>query len=266
MIREGTPTSDVRPAYDHGTFAMDRTRAHLGDAFARQALATATASAILSGRPWETLRVLDVGCGYGQTTVAFARHCASVVGIEPSSDLAAKAVIATASHPNARIVEGDFLAWSTTERFDLIVLDNVLEHIADKAGTICKLSEFLAPGGAFYIVVPNKLWPIEVHYKLPFLSYLPLPLANAYLRATRRGTDYRDASYAPTIWQLRRAFRLDGTLTYRFVLPADLSLTETGASPLYRIGAALLARFPVLWAISKAFVVVGGARENDVAD
>ncbi|MBC5800147.1 MAG: class I SAM-dependent methyltransferase [Candidatus Eremiobacteraeota bacterium] len=224
-------------------------------AFARQALQTARC--VLGNRPWSTLRVLDVGCGYGATTAALGGLCREAVGLEPSAALYAQACRAEHGRDNVRFVHADFNAWHTFEQFDLIILDNVYEHIADHDRTLAAIAERLAAGGAFYIVAPNKLWPIEVHYGLPFLSYLPLPIANAYLRITRRGTSYADAAYAPSVWSLRAEFRREPRLRPRFVLPADLTLTQAGATPLYRCGASLLRRFPALWAVSKALVIVG---------
>jgi hypothetical protein len=98
---------------------------------------------------------------------------------------------------------------------------------------------------------------VEAHYGLPFLAYLPVPLANRYLRATGRGTDYTDASYAPTYRRLVRLLRGQRDLRFAFVLPADLSLTYAGGPWHYRIGAALIRRLPLLWRISKSFLVVG---------
>jgi hypothetical protein len=91
---------------------------------------------------------------------------------------------------------------------------------------------------------------------LPFLSYLPLSLANRYLRWTGRGTDYTDASYAPTYWRLNRLLRARPELEYHYVLPADVALTTAGGSWLYRTGIAAIRRWPALWAISKAFLVI----------
>ena len=95
-----------------------------------------------------------------------------------------------------------------------------------------------------------------MHYRLPFLSYLPLRAANAYLRLTGRGTNYTDASYAPTHWSLARAFRRRPELRWRYVTPADLALTTLGAAWHYRLGVAALGRFPWLWVISKVFLLV----------
>jgi hypothetical protein len=88
------------------------------------------------------------------------------------------------------------------------------------------------------------------------LSYLPLPLANLYLQWTGRGTDYTDASYAPTYWRLNRLLRARKELSFSYVLPADLSLTTSGNAWHYRLGAAAIRCCPLLWAISKALLVV----------
>ncbi len=245
----------ARPQYDGGERAMETTRSPRGAAFARQALETSRA--VLGDRPWNTLRVLDVGCGYGATTSALGALCREVVGLEPCERLYAAACAAQTRCDNVRFVHADLAGWRCDEKFDLIVLDNVYEHIADHGAALAALAELLADAGAFYVVVPNKLWPIEVHYRLPFLSYLPLPLANAYLRLMRRGTNYEDASFAPTVWSLKAEFAAQPRLSYRYVLPADLTLTEAGATAAYRLGSRLLERCPALWAISKALVIVG---------
>lgn len=206
--------------------------------------------------------VLDVGCGYGYVAVELARRCRRVVGIEPSPFLAgaARRVVALSGLSNVELRPDSVEQLDDSSAFDLVVLDNVLEHLPRQDHALSLIVRALRPGGLLYIVVPNKLWPIEVHYFLPFLSYLPLPLANRYLRLSGRGTDYTDASYAPTYRGLNRLLRAAGALEFRFVLPSDLSLTQTGNALHYRIGAALLRRVPALWTISKAFLVVAVKR------
>ena len=77
--------------------------------------------------------------------------------------------------------------------------------------------------------MPNRLWPVEAHYKLPFLSWFPLPVANAYLRRSGRGTEYTDASYAPTLWGLRGALNALPELTWELTLPGDPNAMTSGA-------------------------------------
>jgi hypothetical protein len=46
------------------------------------------------------------------------------------------------------------------------------------------------------------------------------------------------------------------------VLPADLSLASSGGALHYRLGFAAIKRFPWLWAISKAFLVLAVKHGN----
>lgn len=242
-----------RPSYDQGEQAMLEQRAPKAVAFAKQILDTARP--FLPQRP---LRVLDVGCGYGHTALELARHCASVVGIEPFESLAGHALQLQRSEQlaNLEFRHQSIYDLPDRDRFDLVVLDNVFEHLPDQARALEILSGALRDGGVMYLLMPNKLWPIEVHYHLPFLSYLPVPLANRYLKLTGRGEDYTDASYAPTYFRLRKLLGARSELSYQFVLPADLSLSASGAALHYRMGVAAIKRVPWLWAVSKAFLVI----------
>ncbi len=238
---------------------MTESRSPIGASLARQVLLTVTPW--LAGRPFDQLAVLDIGCGFGATAIALSQSCRHVVGLEPMAGMAEAARNAATSCANVDIVHADILNWNSDARFDLVVLDNVYEHVHDHQMLLTQVVRFLKPSGVFYIVVPNKLWPIEVHYGLPFLSYLPLRFANLYLRAAHRGEDYTWASFAPTYWSIHRDLRAFPQLEYAFTLPADLSLTESGASPIYRFGAWLIAKNAKFWALSKAFVVIGRRRE-----
>ena len=238
-----------RPSYDAGVYAMLESRAPQARAFAKQILETV--------RPFVTPRtVLDVGCGYGHTAYELSKACEFVVGIEPYEQLARHGIALASERPNLEIRHQGIYELDELERYDLIVLDNVFEHLPDQPHALERLSAALRPGGALYLLMPNKLWPVEVHYRLPFLSYLPVPIANRYLQLTKRGTDYTDASYAPTYWALRRMLDARAELTYQFVLPADVSLADGGSALHYKLGIAAIQRFPALWAISKAFLVV----------
>jgi SAM-dependent methyltransferase len=249
-----TPCND-RPGYDR-YLSMAEWRAPRAEALARQILATSRP--FLSRRVSSELDVLDVGSGYGATSLALARSCRSVVGLEPSADLHATAVRTAVAEGISNVTfrnEGvDTLR--DAERYDLAVLDCVLEHLPHQAAALRDISRALRVGGALFVVAPNKLWPIEQHYSLPFLSYLPLRAANAYLRWSGRGDDYTDASYATSYFGLRRLFDGRPELSWSLVLPADASATMAGNPIHYRLGMAALRRFPKLWMISKSFVVV----------
>lgn len=241
------------PDWDrNGTMWEKRRSAAAG--FARQIIATCSPFHKLPPNSW---RVLDVGSGWGYTAAELARECSFVVGAEPAAAYLSHAQGKLATN-NLKFIQRSGLEISKSDGpFDIVVLDNVYEHMPNQRNVLTHLAGLLAPGGLIYVLVPNKIWPIEVHYGLPFLSWLPLSLANRYLRMTRRGSDYTDASYAPTYFSLKADFRSIPNLECKFVLPADISLTQDGGSILYKMGIAAIRKFPSLWVISKAFLVLG---------
>lgn len=240
------------PEYERSSLRMVE-RAELAAGFARQIELTVTP---FLDRPFAECRAIDIGCGYGYGVAELARRCVCAVGVEPNGALANAARKNIAGLANAEIRQQSAGDIEDAGTYDIAILDNVLEHIEDQPAALAQVSRCLRPGGVAFVLVPNKLWPVEVHYGLPFLSYLPLPAATAYLRASGRGSDYRDASYAPTLGRLRRLFADRPELTAHLTLPGDVSLAEGGNSPLYRYGVSALRRFPALWMISKSFLVV----------
>jgi SAM-dependent methyltransferase len=213
--------------------------------------------------PDRDLIILDIGCGYGYTSVSLARTCRRVVAIEPSPGLyqLARSTVRDSGVTNVEVRPVGVEAVSERSLFDLVVLDNVLEHIGDQRQALRTIADTMNQGAVLYLLVPNKLWPLEPHYGLPFLSYLPLSWANRYLRLTKRGSDYTDASYAPTYGRLVTLLSAAG-LDAHFVVPSDLSLTVGGAAWHYRVGASVLRRVPCLWRFAKGFLVVAVKRRD----
>ncbi len=112
-------------------------------------------SLIAFGRPLlpRILRHLDIGCSAGMLLQAYrgAYLCASA-GIEPGNDYR--------SYARQRGLEVyaslEELERSGAERFDLISLAHVLEHIPDPAGYLTTLRQrWLTPAGHLLIEVPN---------------------------------------------------------------------------------------------------------------
>ena len=93
--------------------------------------------------------MLDVGAGIGTHSLQLREVADEVVALEPDAELAA---ILRTRADGIEVVEGD--ADAVEGPFDAIVCFNVLEHIADDAGTLRRLRELLAPGGALLLLVP----------------------------------------------------------------------------------------------------------------
>lgn len=99
------------------------------------------------GRP--VRRVLDFGAGEGHLVAAFRSLGLAADGVEPS--------IAGRDDARSRygIELGQALPPATDDRYDLIVLQHVLEHVGDPVTVLRELAERLDPVGSMFIEVPN---------------------------------------------------------------------------------------------------------------
>ena len=142
-------------------------------------------------------RVLVNGCGYGLYAYKLSRWAASVHGLDIELD--------RLSHPIARIElpvcsAGEYLPYPDSI-FDLVLSQEVLEHVTDDAAAVGEIVRVLRVGGRGIFFVPNRWYPVETHGaywghqyhfgNIPMLNYLPNNLRNRFaphVRAyTRRG-------------------------------------------------------------------------------
>lgn len=87
----------------------------------------------------------------------------------------------------------------------VIICAQVYEHVPDDAMLAAEMFRVLQPGGIVFFSGPNKLFPIEPHYHLPFLHWLPEGLADRWLQLLHKSDCYYERSR--TMWGLRRLFR-----------------------------------------------------------
>ena len=152
------------------------------------------------------LRLLDVSSSTGIMAQVFARHFKEVVGI----DIDEKAV----AFAKQNFLDGN-LSYHIMDAlhtefpdgwFDVVVCNQMYEHVPDAWQLMKEVRRILAPGGVCYFGATNRLNLIENHYgRLPFLSWLPKPLAHLYLRILGRAKYYYETHY--TYWTLRKLVR-----------------------------------------------------------
>lgn len=97
-------------------------------------------------------RLLDVGCGSGETLRRMAGLGWDVTGVEPDPTAAE----AARSIGRMAVVDGDLLAARFPHSvFDAVVMRHVIEHLHDPLATLRECQRVLKPGGRLVVVTPN---------------------------------------------------------------------------------------------------------------
>lgn len=136
--------------------------------------------------------VLDIGSGVGSFVVACRRRGFRAFGIEP--DRIGQGGRISSIQIARRRLENQVFAVGVGESlpfadrsFDLVSMNQVMEHVSDQAAVLREALRVIKNGGAIYIATPNYLRFYEPHYKLKWFPLLPKFLGRWYLRL--RGRD-----------------------------------------------------------------------------
>jgi ubiquinone biosynthesis O-methyltransferase len=125
---------------------------------------------------------LDVGCGNGYVARRVAEATGGrVVGIDVSAETIRYASEHNA-HPATEYLQGSVEEFEPAERFGLITLYEVLEHVDDPDGLLQRLSSWLQPGGHLVLSTPNRSSLNRRIKRQPGLRWL-------YRRLTKRDPD-----------------------------------------------------------------------------
>ena len=140
---------DLRAIFDEDAELYDRARPGYPDALFDDLFAMAGIGA--------RSRVLEIGCGTGQATVALAERGVVVVAVELGANLARVAARNLAAYPDAQVVVSAFEDWPLPEApFDAVVAFTAF-HWVDQAVGIDKVAQALRPGGAFATVTTDHV-------------------------------------------------------------------------------------------------------------
>jgi SAM-dependent methyltransferase len=128
------------------------------------------------GRPPSGLRILDVGCGRGDTVFWLLERGWDAWGIDVNSrylDIGRDYLERTGRDPGRlRLLDGGSYPLSSNW-FDVVISDQVLEHVADLdhlASEVGRVSRDTALGMHIF---PARWRPMEVHMHTPFVHWLP---------------------------------------------------------------------------------------------
>jgi len=131
-------------------------------------------------------RVLDAGCGAGGYIAPLLALGADVRGIEWDASKVARFGLENPREAG-RVVQGDLAHMPyPSGSFDVVILNEVLEHVPDDAAACREVGRVLGTNGVAIIFSPNRLYPFETHgvilrrsgrplpFSVPFIPYVPL--------------------------------------------------------------------------------------------
>lgn len=100
-------------------------------------------------------RMLDIGCGNGYLLEAAIARGWTVTGHDVDPAITAQ----VSRRLDVPVLTGDFLELDLGHDidgpYDLVTMHQVLEHLKDPADYLDKVRKLLAPGGHFFVAVPN---------------------------------------------------------------------------------------------------------------
>ena len=111
-----------------------------------------------AAKPFDGLRILDIGCGGGLLCEPMARLGANVVGVDASQTNIEVARL----HAEQSRVKIDYRASTAEaladagETFDVILNMEVVEHVADVDFFVSKCAQMVKPGGLMFVATINR--------------------------------------------------------------------------------------------------------------
>jgi ubiquinone/menaquinone biosynthesis C-methylase UbiE len=178
-----------------------------------ETLARRFAAAVPGDSP---LRVLDVGCGTGQSRRIYANRSGRG-GYYAGLDLSLSALRLARQRSDGGWLQADALRLPfRAASFDLVAFSSVLHHVPDRRAALAEAARVLRPGGWAFAFDPNLLHPAMLLFRHPKSPlYNPegvSPDEQPLLPRTLR-EDFAAASFA------RLGQRCQSDLPYRAVAP-----------------------------------------------
>jgi 2-polyprenyl-3-methyl-5-hydroxy-6-metoxy-1,4-benzoquinol methylase len=154
--------------------------------------------------PLRGKHVLDVGSGYGGMLISMAEQGAAITGIEidPERARMGKQRLGELGL-DVPYLEGDICESGIEAKlgqFDVVVCQDVLEHVLDPSSVIRSLCAMMKPGGVIYIQIPNKYGLDQLmsdhHYALTGITALSRHQAIEYWQlATGAAAEHYGVGY-----------------------------------------------------------------------
>lgn len=122
-------------------------------------------------------QILDIGCSGGLVPILLGREGKQVVGIDVSPEAITESRHALEQEARSvkeliQFEEANLMTFSTSQRFDTVLMTEVLEHIGEPERFVQKACSFLKPGGRLVVTVPFGVNDYADHKRTYYLRHL----------------------------------------------------------------------------------------------
>lgn len=138
------------------------------------------------------LKILDIG-----GTPAFWRALPGFYGDERVSITIVNIDVEEVRDANLHIMSGDACALPfDNNSFDVIHSNSVIEHVGHWHEMERMAAEIRRLAPNYFVQTPNMWFPVEPHFKLPFVHWVPEQMRASIVQATGRSRKFADAGEA----------------------------------------------------------------------
>lgn len=127
---------------------------------------------------FKNLKILDWGCGRGRLVAYLLDRGADAYGVDIDPNTIRNAQQFYHQHgynasDHLRTLDDQSKTDFPDDYFDVIVSDNVLEHVADLDSVFAEMARLTKPGGRCFHLFPARFTLFEGHLCMPLVHWLP---------------------------------------------------------------------------------------------
>lgn len=150
--------------------------------------------------------ILDIGCSNALVLDTLVQE------LEPEFAIGIDMDAAVAPAPTAKrnVVVGDAMSLPLSScSVDVVICNHTYEHVPDPRKMFSEISRVLRADGIVYFSAMNSRWPMEPHYHLPFIHWLPEKFARTILKTRGFPAGYLEKPLStPKLKELASAFEI----------------------------------------------------------
>ena len=140
----------------------------------------------------ENATVIDIGCGEGGLSIAFAKENSKVLSLDIDPERVKRSKIRAEEEGvevNFVVADGLRLPFRSFS-FDIIICNDLIEHVPEPQRLMEDCNRVLKKGGILYLQTPNRMSPYEIihdsHYGLFGVSLMSYSVAKWYVTKVRK--------------------------------------------------------------------------------